>query len=342
VELKNEDFGGTTPNITYQITANGGSGDPYAPTYNTTLLTFTFSSAPPAGITMQKVSGAVSLTSGLIGTGDPRVFTMSVDATPLTGSQETAVFKTTTAGVDPSDHQVFVYKQQTPAGFTGSKFLFKRFWITYTTTQPFTQTYENGQWTYSSATGPINDLATFKAQAALPRNQEHTIYYTWILRYENYSNGAIIDEDLIELGQYGYFLVDEYSGANYVDLTLNPGVGAGYKFKVGARTSPYYAYDDGSSIWPFKTGIAFSATDTKSPVTVATGLPWPLPSTVTKQMNTGSPVLGESPLNGWGTLNPAMDKNVVGLPQHYIPVYGVGVTTDVPVYGLQFDLWVKN
>jgi hypothetical protein len=268
--------------------------------------------------------------------------------TLATAPVETVVFKTTTAGVDPSDHQVFVYKQQTSTGFTGTKYLFNSLNISYTTDRNYLQVYSKAGWEYFyiDSGSPLPQKTTpdqFKGMAAIPRNQEITIHYNWQLQAVSYINGVKQSGiNGVYLGQYGYFLVDEYSGANYVDLDLIEGVGAGYKFKVGNRTSPYYAYDDGTTPWPFKTGIAFSATDTKTGVSVATGLPWPLPSTVTKQMNTGSPVIGTSPLtNQTNPGNPLLGKTVEGLPQHYIPVYGVGVTTDVPVYGLQFDLWVK-
>jgi hypothetical protein len=349
IRVTDADFGINPPvaDITYEITADGGLGNPYsAVEYDTTTLTFTFSKKPDATPVIQKVSGAATFNSlTLQQTGDDRIFILQ-GITLVTAPQETLKFKTTTAGIDQSDHPVFVYKHQDPpAGFTGSKFQFRAVWVKYTLNGVlYTMIYKDGNWTYSG--NNVLTLDEFKTQAAIPRNQNLRIDYHWQINEVHYENGSETNfpnsgysKKTWELAQYGYFLVDEFSGANYVDLALNPGANQGITFKVGNKTNPHYAFDDGSQPWPFKTGIAFSPTDAKTTVWVNSGLGFMFPY----QMNRGSNVIGPSNLTN--QLPPGatlLGKTVEGLPQHYIPVYGVGVTTEVPVYGVQFDLWIKD
>jgi hypothetical protein len=366
VRITDDLFSGSiaNKNITYHITANGGWGNNSSPDYDTMKLTFTFSSELDYTPDIQKTSSSSTfniLPPGLKPTADPRTFTMDVETTWENTRVE---FKAASPGIDPSIHKVAVFKgyNQDPSlngSVTGALHSFN---VRYTTDDTYTMTLTSKGWTYHSAgQGQFSNLEAFKAKAAIPRNQEVTVRCFWIYVDGTYDiNGDRVVTAEYRLDDYTYFLRDYISGANYIKLERNPG-GVGYKFKVGNKTAPAYAYDTDNGVgkpWPYKLGTvaasygedyntsirnnnntqvhglymiasAQGVHDIRVPVYIFDGT-YSTPTTAPITKLTPVPLSGDSVYVG-------------GQTNYYFPIHGVGISTDVLIkYGLQFDLWVQQ
>jgi hypothetical protein len=355
VRITDELFDGSVfadRNITYHITPNGGLDFPYSPYRQTTELTFTFSSELKYTPKIEKVSGD-SAFGPLTPTDDPRTFTMSVFGNP---GSSTAIFQTTSPGIDPGEHTVVIAQTYSPGSVYidstehNTTYHIHSFTVQYTTDQEYTMTYKEGKWNYSSASGPIADLKEFKKVAALPRNVEHTIHYSWEIEEVTWNNGVGTRGTFHQLGQYGYFIRDHFTGVNYVDLALNPGVGKGYKFKVGNKTIPAYAYDNGSGPWPFKIAVAFAHISpdiiSSYPNTridyIRSGME-PNQVRIPVLINHGSNRIGTSTLTDkTGLGSPLLGLDLKWMDPTYFSIHGIGVSTGISITGFQFDLWVQQ
>jgi hypothetical protein len=173
-----------TPAITYQVTADGGLGDPHDQAYDTTMLTFTFDTAP---LVLPSFNYVGKVTVGpLIGTANPLVFTATCTATMDT-MIEVICANPQASNVTATPHYVQVYKSQ-PSNHQVVK----------TTRYLFNDAYVEN--------------------TVVQRNTEHQL--RWVLKYDivNYEDGVEVNRQTVVKNQFGEWLVDASVNGGYISF----------------------------------------------------------------------------------------------------------------------------
>jgi hypothetical protein len=224
------------PPINYTVSANGGTGDPRSPGYDTTTLTFTFLSPPASTPVMQKVSGAAAL--GTLTMVNATTYTATCSTSVVT--QENLVVKCTTAGINQDDKTVVVYKHNSapPSIVTTYRYIYK----------------DSGLVPGSKGTAGNPVIRNGGAQSL-----------QWFFEYETvtYENGVETARAATRKDQYGIWSRDTYSLANYISFNQVENTSA--SITVGNRGNPFYAYDDAAYYvngkWPYKAPLTFGKQD---------------------------------------------------------------------------------
>jgi hypothetical protein len=213
-----------TPVITYNVTANGGTGDPHSPSYDTTALTFTFDSVPQKTPTFDYISGVTVGT--LIRTTDPYVFTATCTVT-TEGTIQVICANGNETNVDTDTHYVRVFKSQpnVPQPITTMRYIF-------------------------------NDA--YVENMVVQRGVEHQL--RWTLKYDTvtFTDGVETSRQTVTKNQFGEWLVDSSINSGYISFNKTG------LLKIGPRPAGavvYHANDIvGVSEWDFYASVEFGQT----------------------------------------------------------------------------------
>jgi hypothetical protein len=213
-----------TPAITYQITADGGTGDPHKSPYDTSKLTFTFDSAP---LTIPTFSYVGNVTVGpLTATANPLIFTATCTAT---ADAQITVNCTNSQASNVSDtpHYVQVYKSQPQV------------------TQPIITT----RYIFNDA---------YVENPVVQRNTSHQL--KWVLKYDTvtYTDGVETSRVTTTKDQFGEWLVDSSINSGYVSFNKEG------LLKIGPRPVGALAYHANDKVgvveWEFYVTVEFGQT----------------------------------------------------------------------------------
>jgi hypothetical protein len=209
--------------VAYQVTANGGTGDPRTSSYDTTALTFTFESVPLAIPTFDYVS---NVTVGqLTRTSNPLVFTATCTATEDAQIQVVCTnSQTSNVTADPRYVQVFKSQPGVPDVIT-TRYIFKDAYVENTVVQ---------------------------------RNTSHQL--KWVLKYDTvtYTNGVETSRQTTTKNQFGEWLVDASINSGYVSFNKTGLLKIGPR-PSGAIA--YHANDKvGVAEWDFYVSVEFGQT----------------------------------------------------------------------------------
>jgi hypothetical protein len=211
------------PKIPYQVTANGGSGDPHDPAYDTTQLTFTFDTAPLAIPTFDYV-GAVTV-GQLERTSNPLVFKANCTA-PADATVQVICTNVQASNVTADVHYVQVFKSQnTPQPVITTRYIFKEAYI------------EN---------------------LVVQRNTNHQL--RWVLKYDTvtYRDGVETDRQTVTKTQFGEWLIDSSINSGYISFNKTGLLKIGPR-PTGAIA--YHANDKaGVAEWDFYASVEFGQT----------------------------------------------------------------------------------
>jgi hypothetical protein len=210
--------------ISYQVAADGGIGDPHAPAYDTTLLTFTFDSAPLVMPVFDYISG---VTVGQFNrTSDPLVFTATCTAI---ADNEIQVICTNeqSSNVTSATHYVRVFKSQPAvvAPIITTRFMFNDAYI-------------------------VNKV--------VQRNVEHQLL--WVLKYDvvTFEDGVESNRQTITKNQFGEWQIDSSTNSGYISFTKTG------LLKVGPRPVGAIAYSgndkEGVAEWELYECLEFGQT----------------------------------------------------------------------------------
>jgi hypothetical protein len=210
--------------ISYQVIADGGTGDPHAPEYDTTMLTFTFDKAPVAIPVFDYTS---DVTVGhLTRTSNPLVFTATCTAL-ADKEMQIACTNEKLSNVTSDTHYVRVYKSQPQITVP-----------IITTRHIFNEAYV------------VNKV--------VQRNTEHQLL--WVLKYDDvtYSDGVEISRNTVTKNQYGEWQIDSSTNSGYISFNKTG------LLKVGPRPVGAIAYSGndivGVSEWELYECLEFGQT----------------------------------------------------------------------------------
>jgi hypothetical protein len=211
------------PKIPYQVTANGGTGDPHNTAYDTTQLTFTFETAPLA-IPIFDYVGDVTV-GQLIRTSNPLIFTATC-TTAADSNIQVICTNVQTSNVTADAHYVLVFKSQNiPQPVITTRHIFKEAYI------------EN----------PV-----------VQRNTNHQL--KWVLRYDTvtYTNGIETSRQTVTKTQFGEWLIDSSINSGYISFNKAGLLKIGPR-PTGAIA--YHANDKvGVAEWDFYASVEFGQT----------------------------------------------------------------------------------
>ncbi|MDR0313737.1 MAG: hypothetical protein LBI14_09065 [Treponema sp.] len=211
------------PKISYQVTANGGTGDPHNAAYDTTGLTFTFDSAPSAIPTFDYIGGVT--VGQLTKTSNPLVYTATCTAV-ADATIQVICGNTQTSNVTADVHYVQVFKSQpgVPDVIT-TRYIFKEAYV------------EN----------PV-----------VQRNTDHQL--RWVLKYDTviYTNGVETSRQTTTKTQLGEWLIDSSINSGYISFNKTGLLKIGPR-PSGAVA--YHANDKvGVAEWDFYASVEFGQT----------------------------------------------------------------------------------
>jgi hypothetical protein len=171
--------------ISYQVMADGGIGDPHVQTYDTTMLTFTFDTAPTTFPVFDYSSGVI--VGQLTKTSNPLVYTATCTAIADNEIQVTCTNEKA-SNVTSAIHYVRVFKSQPSvvAPIKTTRFIFNDAYI-------------------------INKV--------VQRNTSHQLL--WVLKYDvvTYEDGVEIDRKTVTKDQFGEWQIDSSTNSGYISFT---------------------------------------------------------------------------------------------------------------------------
>jgi hypothetical protein len=210
--------------ISYQVTADGGIGDPRVPTYDTTMLTFTFDSAPLVIPVFDYIGG---VTVGQLNrTGNPLVFTAACTAV-ADGEIQIICTNEQASRVTAATHYVRVFKSQ-PA-----------------VVEPIITT----RYIFNDA---------YIENKVVQRNVSHQLL--WVLKYDvvTFEDGVETNRQTVTKNQFGEFQIDSSTNSGYISFTKTG------LLKVGPRPVGAIAYSgndkEGVAEWELYECLVFGQT----------------------------------------------------------------------------------